>query len=418
MACINMTTIKKIILSILRSRFKLIGVLLVVLLIGYFGYRTVLLKPSAARYQTQPVQKGDIVFSITVSGQVVNANFIKVTTSASGVVSKVYVKDGDSVLSGQKIAELSLDSQGLQKSAKVWSAYIAAKSSLDSAQAKLNSLQSAAFKTNQKLINDAVARSLKTDDPTYIQENADWLQAEADYKNQSMAISSAQASLSSAWLDYSAASPIIYTPQAGKVGNVTILAGINIGGDTVQTVATIYSEGVPVVTFNLSEVDVSKVKIGQKASVTLDGVPGKTFTGQVQSVNRVGVVSSGVTNYPVLIKLDTDSVEILPNMAATANILLDNKDNVLVIPSSAITTQNGQSIVRVFKNGQVQEVPVEAGLSSDIQTEIKSGLSEGDEVVTGTISGGTSRTGTSPFNTFNQRGFGGGGLNPGGRGGR
>lgn len=390
----------------------------VILVIGFFSYRIILIKPQTTHYQTMFVQKGNIVSTVTVSGQIVNANFLKITTSASGVVSKVYVKDGDTVFAGQQIAQINLDPQGQQKNAKAWAAYLSTKFSLDTAQAKLNSLQSTLFKTNQKLINDAVVRGLTSDDPTYIQENADWLQAEADYKNQQAAIQSSRASMSSTWFDFQLSSPTITAPQAGKIGNITIVEGISINGvDTAQIVAAIYSEGTPIATFNLSEVDIAKVKIGQKATITLDGVPGKTFTGEVQSVDRVGVISSGVTNYPVLIKLDVVSDEILPNMAATANILLDNKSDVLVVPSSAVQTRDGHSTVRVLKSGQVQSIPVETGLSSDTQTEITSGLNEGDEVITGTRpnTAGSSRTGTSPFNTFGGRGFGSGATRGGGR---
>ena len=405
-----MNRLKNLTSAIFGSKIKTAGVLVVIFLVGFWGYKTFLVKTETTNYQTQKVVRGNIASSLTVSGQIVSANFVKITTSTSGVVSKIYVKDGDQVYSGQKIAEVNLDPEGQQKNAKAWAAYLSAKSSLDSTQAKLNSLQSALFKANQKLINDGVARNLKSDDPTYIQENADWLQAEADYKNQQSVILSSKASLSSAWFDYQLSSPVIYTPQAGRLENMIVVEGLNIGGDSPQAVATIHSAGSPIATFNLSEVDITKVSVGQNATVTLDGVPGKTFSGQVQSVNKIGVVSAGVTNYPILVKLDLDSDQVLPNMAATANLILDSKSDVLFLPSSSIQTQNGKSLVRVLKQGQVREASVETGLSSETQTEIKSGLQEGEEIIIGASNiNRTARTGTSPFNTFGTRGFGSGG---------
>ena len=87
-------------------------------------------------------------------------------------------------------------------------------------------------------------------------------------------------------------------------------------------------------------------------------------------------------------------------------VIIQTKADVLIIPSGSI--QN--STVRVMKNGQVAETTVETGLISDSQTEILSGLSEGDIVVTGTVFTSTTRTNqtTSPFSSFGRGGVGGG----------
>jgi len=128
-------------------------------------------------------------------------------------------------------------------------------------------------------------------------------------------------------------------------------------------------------------------------------------------INTTGSISSGVTTYPAVIQLDdTNSNDILPNMSATADIISEIKDNVLLIPSSAVQTVGSESTVKVLKNGQVTTVSVEVGDSSDSQTEITSGLSEGDTVITSTISTSTTTSGSSsPFS---------GGLRVGGFGGR
>ena len=79
----------------------------------------------------------------------------------------------------------------------------------------------------------------------------------------------------------------------------------------------------------------------------------------------------------MIIQFDTGNAQILPNMAVTANIIIDNKSDVLLVPSVAI--QSGS--VRVLKNGQISSVDVETGLTSDTQTEITSGLRQGDTVI-------------------------------------
>ena len=104
--------------------------------------------------------------------------------------------------------------------------------------------------------------------------------------------------------------------------------------------------------------------------------------------------------------------EIYPNMSATANIITATKNDVLLVPTAAVQTQNDQTYVRVLKNGKIQQVDVETDLSSSTQIEITSGLSEGDNVITSTVSSTTSgsSTSTSPFSSFGRGGFGGGGA--------
>ena len=386
--------------QIFKNRFRTGLFIVLVIVFGLIGWRILGSRQPQSQYQTAQVEKGTIVASVTASGQVLTANIVNITTNTNGLVKNVYVKDGDRITSGQKILEVTLDSDAQQKAASAYSSYLSAKNSLDSAQVTLYTLDSAMWAAQRKLMTDAVARSLTIDDPTYIQENDDWLAAEAKYKNQQNVISQSRVALNSAWLSYQAASPIITAPMSGMITNLTYSPGMTISAsaDSGQRIAVIKSEGTPIATFNISEIDVSKVKPGQKATIELDSITDKTFTGKVLTVDRIGTVTSGVTNYPVVIKLDTETPEILPNMAATANIILETKDNVLLVPSSAIQRQGDQNVVRVMKGKKEQTVSVEIGLTSDTQTEILSGLSEGDEVVVSTLtSGGGQREGGSVF---------------------
>jgi macrolide-specific efflux system membrane fusion protein len=175
-------------------------------------------------------------------------------------------------------------------------------------------------------------------------------------------------------------------------------------------IAVVTGSGNLLASFNISEVDVPRVKQGQKTTIILDSISDKTFTGEVVSVDRIGTVTNGVTNYPVVIQFSTQSEDILPNMSATANIIIETKTDVLVVPNAAIvSSSNNQNSVRVLKDGKEVSIPVEIGVSSDTLTEVVSGLNEGDEVITGTLTSGASRTKgqTSPFSSF-----GGGGIRP------
>lgn len=412
-------------------------IIIIIAAVGWFGVRPVIVgsQQQQVQYQTAQAEKGTLITSISASGTVSSGSSANITSSATGIVQEVYVENGDTVAEGDKIALIKLDKNSQQQQTQAWASYLSAKNSLDSAKAKIHSLQAAAFKANQTFINDAVARDLSTDDPTYIQENALWLQAEADYKNQENVIKQAEASLSSAWLSYSQLSPTITAPMSGVVNNLSISPGLTISGSTStsstadsnsgssQTVGTItLKDGTPQASVNLTEIDVVKIKPGQKVTLTLDAHPDKTFTGKVSAVNTNGSVSSGVTTYPTTITFDTAVDTIYPNMAVNATIITEVKNNVVLVSSGAVQTTNGQSTVRVMRNGQVTSVPVEVGDSNDTQTEIISGINEGDTVVTGQTGGtttGSSSTGaaTSPFGNT-RGGFGGAGGPPGGGGGQ
>jgi len=136
-------------------------------------------------------------------------------------------------------------------------------------------------------------------------------------------------------------------------------------------------------------------------------LPGKTFTGSVVSIDTVGSVSSGVTSYPATIKLDVPDPSIYSNMGAQAVIITRSKTDTLMVPSSSIQTMDGSSFVRILtKNRQVDRNAVETGISSDTQTEILSGLSEGDVVVTSTTNGTTTQKTNGQTGSI----FGGGGF--------
>ena len=402
------------------SNEKIIIIFLIVLMvIAFVVWRIYGSKNNQPQYQTAKAVKGTLVTTVSASGNITSANNVSVTIQASGVVKEVLVKNGEQVLAGQTLATLTLDQASQQKQAAAYASFLSAQNNLAVAQAKFNSLQSAEFKANQKLINDAVARSLIATDPTYIQENADWLQAEADYKNQQGAVTAAYASLSSASLTLSQVSSTITAPSSGMVKGLTITPGAIVtvtssssnSTSTSQVLGSIYQIGPIQAQVNLSEIDSVKVFEGQKVTMTLDAFPDLTFTGKVVSVNTNGVISSGVTTYPAIISFDLSNDKIYPNMAVSAKIITSVKNDVILIPSAAVQTSNGQSTVRVLKNIQPDTVNVTVGDSNDTQTEIKSGINEGDLVVTGTTSTARSQTtgGTSPFGVFGGRGFGGGG---------
>lgn len=413
--------IKKLKKFTFSTKKRKIATIIIIIVLAFFGWQMFKEKGQSVQYQTATATKGTLVVSLTEAGQVSVANKVSVVTQASGIVNNIYVKSGDTVSQGDKIADVTLDTAGQQRQAQSYSSLLSAQNSLNSAQAKINSLQSALFKANQTFMNDKGVINPVTDDPKYIQEKADWLQAEADYKNQSGVIAQSTANLNNASLTYQLTSGTIIASTTGVISDLMITQGMQIGSSNTtagsstntsnQTIASIKTGNSTTVSVNIAEVDASKVAVGQKATITFDAIANKTFTGKVMGINTSGAVSSGVVTYPAVIQLDdTSNSDILPNMSATASIISKVKDNVLLVPSSAVQTLGAQSTVKVMKNGQIATVTVQAGDSSDSQTEITSGISEGDIVVTSTVTPTTTQSGSSPFSGgLRFGGFGGGG---------
>jgi RND family efflux transporter MFP subunit len=356
---------------------------------SYFLWGKIHSKEGEPAIQTATVEKGTIVSSVTASGNIISSNIENITTQTSGTVKKVYVSDGDQVTAGQKLAEIDLDVQGQQNHASAYSNYLSTVNSLNSAKNSYRSSQA-----SLAVVYDEI-KGHDNDETFAMKETR--TRAEVANDNAYDGVKTAEARLSSAALAYKTNAPLITAPIAGTVKSVTIAEGMNIGATETasgaranQRVATIATNGLPIAKFNVSEIDVSLVKPGQKATITLDALSNKTFTGHVVSVDRVGTIISNVTTYPVIIQLDTQSDQILPNMTATANIILETKTAVLLIPSAAVSYQDDSAFVTLLQDNQQLAQPVEVGLSNNTQIEIVSGLSEGDLVITSTTT--TSQT--------------------------
>ena len=386
------------------------------LLVIFSGWKFFGKQQSKPQYQTVNVEKGTLVVTVSASGKAVTANMAEIITNASGVVKKVYVQDGDLVKQNQKIAEIELDMAGKQKNSQALSSYLSAKNSVDSANVTFYTLQSDMFTKWDIFRKLAESSSYDTPEkralPEFHVAEKNWLAAEAKYKNQQAVLSQTKASLNDNWLSYQLASGTITAPAAGTVGSLSLIPGLILVQSTAsQRVGVIQNQANPILILNLTEIDILKVKVGQAATIIFDTLSGKTFSSKVATVDRIGVVSNGVTNYPATVQLDVSVPEVLPNMAASANIIIDTKTNVLLVPSAAIQIQAGEPMVKILKDGKEQQITVETGASSDTQTEIISGISEGDTVITGIVSSSPAQSGSSVFSG----GLGGGALRTGGR---
>lgn len=180
----------------------------------------------------------------------------------------------------------------------------------------------------------------------------------------------------------------ITAPISGQVITKNYKVGDNITKNTSNTtvLAVIYDLSSLTFEMSIDELDISKVEVGQKVTVTADAYEGQIFSGTVTNVSLESTYSNGVSTYPVTVTMD-EAGELLPGMNVDGVITLDQAEDVLSIPVDALMRGNQVYIKDDTVTEQQGPIPagfkaveVETGLISDSYVEIKSGLSEGDTV--------------------------------------
>jgi len=177
---------------------------------------------------------------------------------------------------------------------------------------------------------------------------------------------------------------IIYAPITGTITQVDIKVGQQATALSeaiiLQNVTDLHSEAY------VSEANIASLQLGQSVDYTFDALgPDKHYQGKILTINPSATLISGVVNYKVTGSLD-NITELKPGMTANMIILVAQKDNTIVVPSSAVINQDGKQYVRVVDNtktGIYHNVEVQVGLQADGGlTEILSGVSSGQQVVT------------------------------------
>ena len=161
------------------------------------------------------------------------------------------------------------------------------------------------------------------------------------------------------------------------VSDPSVYTGSNVlATDTIATVAS--SSNLQLMA-EVDETDIGKTRLGQKANITLDAFPGKTFSSTVSQIAPQAITTStGATAFNVTFNME-NTEPLLIGMNGSAQIITATKENVLSVPLEAIVNDNFVWI-KIGKNYQQREVT--RGLESDSDVEITSGISEGDNVVT------------------------------------
>jgi RND family efflux transporter MFP subunit len=171
----------------------------------------------------------------------------------------------------------------------------------------------------------------------------------------------------------------IYAPFSGKVTNIEKEVGEN--ASVGERVISILGESKLEVVLQVSELDVSKLVPDSVISITLDAIPGETFSGILKTINSRETEIDGVPVYEAFVELASDA-RIKTGMNAKGLIILARKENVLAIPSYAITKEEGKNFVNVIlEGGDTEKREVTLGLvGTDNMVEVISGLDIGEKI--------------------------------------
>lgn len=276
----------------------------------------------------------------------------------------------------------------------------------------LSTLNSDASKLNSAIVSLLNSQNTLKNDKDAIDN------AGLDLESQQLSVQKSQNSLAdakTALADY-----FIYAPFDGVIATMNA----KTGQTAPSPIATIVTKTM-VAEISFGETDIAKIKIGQKATLTFDAVEDLTISGKVSAIDVIGTSSQGVVSYNVKIVMDVQDDRIKSGMSTTATIIIDTKTDALYVPNSAVKTQQGAKYVLkvadtvadsdiqntagvILKTSPARQT-VETGVSDDTSTEITSGLSEGDVVVSSTVaSTSATKTSTSTKTTTGGGGPGGG----------
>lgn len=400
----------------MKSWRILVAILLSLVLVGSTACNPFSGTKPEATQQLVKVVKGDLTVAVSGSGNIEVSNETKLAFGTGGRVERIYVEEGDKVNKGDVLAKLETDTLGLALTqanvteAQSQLALVQAQTAVDQAQVTVSQAQVAVGQAqvardqadsnlNQLRRRGAVpfpsdydeqmniARSqlevaelqLATSElqlvVTESQSEAVGLQfkiAESQLELSKQNLALAQKQLDKA---------TITAPFAGTIASVDVDERDTILAAT--TIIHLIDLSSMKLNVEVDEIDINEVKPEQRATIEIDALPNLALGGKVSSISLLPTQAAGVVVYDVKIEFDIpDGISLRVGMSATADIIIAQRSNVLLVPDRAIKQDSqGNTIVEVMVNGQLEERKVIIGISDGIQTEVVDGLGEGELVV-------------------------------------
>jgi HlyD family secretion protein len=391
-----------------RRRWIWVVVVLVAVCGAVFGVRAAF-KPN---HQIDPsklakIERGDIARSVVATGKIQPRSKVDVKSKASGIVKKLLVDYGDFVRQGQVLAEL--DKEELQARVREAKAVLlAAQAAEESSQATFerNKVEAegpdlpflkAAMDRARKLHNDGlIAKSLLEDAEKAYQMGLNKQMtavrnlavARADMARAKAQVAQARAGLERAEEDLR--NSTIVSPMDGlvlarpvEVGDA--VSSILVLGSQATLVMTLGDVGDVYVLGKVDQADIGRVYMGQRARIVVESFKDRKFEGQVTKISPLGVEKDNVTTFEVRVSIRNPGGELKANMSANAEIIMEEKHGVLLVPEAAILyDKDRKPSIEIpapeSKTGR-NKVAVQIGISNGVKTELAAGLKEGQQVV-------------------------------------
>jgi HlyD family secretion protein len=352
-----------------RNKKILIGAGVVVIL-GALAFANVKFKrQEGTTVNVETIQQRDLQAVVSASGKIQPQHLVNISADTMGRVTNLAVEEGDRIKKGQFL--MQVDPRLLASAAQQAEASLAAAGSQmeqlrvasESAKAALKLAQDA-YNRQQQLWKQGLTtkESLDTAENQLKMRQADANSAEKQIQTQQLRMRQEQASLESA--KYSLSKVRIESPIDGIVtrrnieeGETVVVGTMNNAGTVLLTIADM---SVIEAQVEVDETDIPSVTLGQPAKITIDAMPGKTFTGKVTEIGNSPIQTTNAssstttaTNFLVKVTIDDHIPDLRPGFTCTADITTATRKSVVSVPIQATTVRE----VVVDKDGQMVREP-------------------------------------------------------------
>jgi HlyD family secretion protein len=380
----------------------LVPVVLVLIIFAAIGKKKGLFgKETRVKVAIEKVAVNPITEAVTANGKIQPETEVKISPDVSGEIVELHVREGDFVKKGTLLFRIKPE------------IYVSAR---DRAAATLNSTKARQAQAEAQLIQAELAynRSKKLYDENTISQ-ADFEQAESQYKvaraekeSAEYSVKSSEASLKEA--DENLVKTTVYAPMSGTISSLSVELGERVVGANMMTgteILRVADLNRMEVVVDVNENDIINVKLGDTAKIEVDAYLDRDFKGVVteiaNSANTVGTTSDQVTNFEVRIFMLKESYDDLisennpspfrPGMSASVDIFTSRKAAVLTVPIQAVTTRTDTTEVNADGSEDIRTLvfvsdgnyalarDVKTGIQDNVNIEITSGLTEGEEIV-------------------------------------
>jgi HlyD family secretion protein len=342
---------------------------------------------SAVEVEVEKLEPRVIQSSVLASGKLVHEEEVKLTTEEIGRVTAIYVEEGQQVKRGDLV--LQIDDQRLKAAVEQQQASVR----MQEIAIQRQQLNVENLRTQWERQRGLHERNL-IDENTFTTATNSFRIAEVDLMSAKESLEQARALLDQQ--EDRLSKTRVFAPIDGtittldiKVGETAIASSTNIPGSSLMTIANPASIQTEV---NVDEADIANVEVGQKAQVVAIAYPDQPVEGVVESIAVSAKVATGQQGQSFAVKirlLEPEKITLRPGMTCRAEIFTATKGGVLAAPIQAILVDEDLSTdavtrdVFVNRNGRAAKTSVQVGIADDTYQEIVSGLSPGDEVVTG-----------------------------------